>query len=91
MQYTRVGLEGEIINVLLNNARKNGRYAYMTGPNIGREVDTYRKDYQSRASDPDSRKHYDILKKLRKEGVVDHVERIGWRLRFTDAEWEKMK
>ena len=98
MEYTRpltgetlAELEDAIIGVLLKNARENGRHAYMTGPNIGRKIDTYRQTYQSRASDPRSRKHYDILRKLRKEGVVEHVERTGWRLQLTDAEWDKLK
>ena len=91
MNHASETLEDAIIGVLLKNARENGRHAYMTGPNIGREIDTYRKEYQSRASDPNSRKHYDILRKLREEGVVEHVERIGWRLWFSDAEWDKLK
>ena len=91
MNHASETLDDAIIGVLLKNARENGRYAYMTAPNIGREVGAYRLEYQSRASDPHSRKHYDILRELREEGVVDHVERTGWRLRFTDAEWEKLK
>ena len=36
-------LEDEIIHVLLKNARKNGRHAYIRGADIGREIGTYRR------------------------------------------------
>ena len=90
MNHASETLEDAIIHVLLKNGLKNGRDAYMSGPNIGRKIGTYRQPYQDRASDPLSRKHYDILRKLKKEGVVEHLERIGWRLRLTDAEWDRL-
>ena len=88
MNYASGTLEDAIIHVLLKNGLKNERDAYMSGPNIGRKIGTYRQPYQDRASDPLSRKHYDILRKLKKEGVVEHLERTGWRL--TDAEWDRL-
>ena len=81
-------LEDAIIDVLLKNAHENGRDAYMSAPNIGRKIGTYRQPYEKRASDPLSRKHYDLLRKLKREGRVEHVERTGWRL--TEAEWNRL-
>ncbi|MYC75390.1 hypothetical protein F4X10_06425 [Candidatus Poribacteria bacterium] len=81
---TKAQLEDKIIEVLLKNRLKNGRDAYMSGPNIGRKIGTYRQPYNTRASDPLSRIHYDILRRLKNEGRVEHSERIGWRLTETE-------
>ena len=85
---TLAQLEDEIIEVLLKNRLKNGRYVYMSGPNIGRKIGTYRLKYKKRASDPLSRKHYELLRKLKNEGRVEHSERVGWRL--TEAEYNRL-
>lgn len=77
-------MKDEIIHVLL----KNGRDVYMSGPNIGRKIGAYRLEYQNRGSDPFSRKHYELLRKLKNEGRVEHSERVGWRL--TEAEWNRL-
>lgn len=81
---TEAQLKDEIIDVL----RENGPDVYMSGPQIGRKLGTYRQPYNPRANDPLSRKHYDILRKLKNEGRVEHSERIGWRL--TKAEWSRL-
>ncbi len=85
---TLAQLKAEIIEVLLNNRLKNGQDEYMSGPNIGRKIGTYRQPYNTRASDPFSRKHYELLRKLKNEGRVEHSERIGWRL--TEAEYNRL-
>ncbi|MDE0552691.1 MAG: hypothetical protein OXI24_00620 [Candidatus Poribacteria bacterium] len=85
---TLAQLKAEIIEVLLNNRLKNGRDVYMSGPNIGRKIGTYRQPYNTRASDPFSRKHYELLRKLKNEGRVEHSERVGWRL--TKAEYNRL-
>ena len=85
---TEAQLKDEIIHVLLKNRLKNGRDVYMSGPNIGKKIGTYRLKYQNRASDPLSRKHYELLRKLKKERRVEHSERVGWRL--TEAEYNRL-
>ena len=56
---TETQLKDEIIDVL----RENGPDVYMSGPQIGRKLGTYRQPYNPRANDPLSRKHYDTISK----------------------------
>ena len=84
-----IELENKVLKILFENQVNNGQEAYMTGPNVGRKLSTYRQPYQKRANDPLSRIHYDILKKLRREKRVEHIERTGWRL--TKTEYDKLK
>jgi len=83
-----IHLKNEIIHVLLRHAHKYGRRAYMRPSDIGKEIGTYRLEYQSRKSDPLSRKHHELLRKLEKEGWVEHSKRVGWRL--TKAGWNQL-
>ena len=84
--------EEAIIHVLLKNARENGRHACMRPSDIGREIGTYRKQAPS-SDDPFGRVHHKLLRKLQKEGRVEHVwnesgTKRRWRL--TDAEWNRL-
>ena len=83
-----IHLKNEIIHVLLRYAHKYGLRAYMRPSDIGKEIGTYRLEYQSRKSDPLSRKHHELLRKLEKEGWVEHSKRVGWRL--TKAAWNEL-
>lgn len=81
-------LKNKIIHVLLKHAYEYGLRAYMRPSDIGREIGTYRLEYQSRKNDPFSRKHHELLRKLEKEGWVEHSKRVGWRL--TKAAWNQL-
>ena len=83
-----VDLKKEIIHVLLRHAHEYGLHVYMRPSDIGRAIGTYRLEYQSRKSDPLSRKHHELLRKLEKEGWVEHSKRVGWRL--TKAAWNQL-
>ncbi|MYK19045.1 hypothetical protein F4055_12925 [Candidatus Poribacteria bacterium] len=83
-----VDLKSKIIHVFLRHAHEYGRDAYMRPSDIGKEIGTYRLEYQSRKSDPLSRKHHELLRKLEKEGWVEHSKRVGWRL--TKAAWDQL-
>ena len=80
---TLVELEDAIIHVLLKNARKNGRHAYMRGADIGREIGTYRR-YAPSSGDRFGRAHRRLLNKLQDECRVEPLwsesgkVRIGW-------------
>ena len=88
---TLVELEDAIIHVLLKNAHKNGRHAYIRGFEIGKEIGTYRKDAPS-PGDRFGRAHRKLLDKLQDEGRAEPrwsgKIRTGWRL--TDAEWDRL-
>jgi len=95
---TEVQLKDEIIHVLLKNACEKGRDACMRPTDIGRKIETYRLDYVSRTTDPLSRKHYDLLKELKRAGRVECVCRV-WnesgtrrtrRWRLTKAEYNQL-
>ena len=78
-------LEDAIIQVLLRNARENGRRAYMRGFEIGKEIGTYRRHAPS-PGDRFGRAHRKLLDKLQDEGRAEPrwsgsgKVRTGWRL-----------
>ena len=78
-------LEDAIIQVLLRNARKKGRRAYMRGFEIGKEIGTYRRHPPS-PGDRFGRAHRKLLDKLQDEGRAEPrwsesgKVRTGWRL-----------
>ena len=90
---TLAQLEDKIIQVLLKNARENGRHAYIRGADIGREIGTYRRHAPS-SNDPFGRAHRKLLNKLQDESRAEPLwsesgkKRIGWRL--TDTEWNRL-
>ncbi len=78
---TLAELEDAIIHVLLKNARKNGRHAYMPGFEIGKEIGTYRGHAPS-PGDRFGRAHRKLLDKLQDEGGlslggVAKLEQVG--------------
>ena len=87
---TLAELKDAIIQVLLRNARQNGRHAYMRGFEIGKEIGTYRRHAPS-AGDRFGRAHRKLLDQLQDEGRAEPRwsgrVRNGWRL--TDAEWDR--
>ncbi len=88
---TLAELEDAIIHVLLKNAPKNGRNAYMRGFETGKEIGTYRRHAPS-PGDHFGRAHRKLLDKLQDEGRAEPrlsgKVRIGWRL--TDAKWDRL-
>jgi hypothetical protein len=85
-------LEDEIIHVLLKNARKNGRHAYIRGADIGREIGTYRRHAPS-SDDTFGRVHHKLLRKLQNKCRVEPLwngSRTQRRWRLTDAEWNRL-
>ena len=95
---TEAQLKDEIIHVLLKNAREKGQDACMRPTDIGRKIETYRLKYEKRATDPLSRKHYDLLKKLKHARQVECVCKV-WnesgtrstrRWRLTKAEYNRL-
>ena len=90
---TEAQLKEGIIHVLLMDARENGRLEGMRPTHIGKGIETYRKEYQKRAGDPLSRKHYELLKKLECEQRVEAVwneRRTRRRWRLTKPEWNRL-
>ena len=92
---TEAQLKEEIIYVLLKHARENGRHEGMRPSDIGRGIGTYRLKYEKRGSDPLSRKHHELLKKLKKEGRVEFVwykprTRRMRKWRLTKAEYNRL-
>ena len=77
-------LEDAVIHVLVNFARKNGRHAYMSAADIGREMGTY--EITAEAKSP-GRVHRKILDKLEDDDRVEcrwnesGTKRDGWRLK----------
>lgn len=81
-------LKKGIIYTLLRHAQFHGQHAYMRSSDIGRDIGTYRREYQSRKYDPFSRKHHELLRELEYEGRVEHYKRVGWRL--TEREYNRL-
>ena len=88
---TLAELEDAIIHVLLKNAHKKGRHAYMRGFEIGKEIGTYRR-HAPLSGDRFGRAHRKLLDKLQDEGRAEPrwsgKVRTGWRL--TDTEWDRL-
>ena len=86
-QRTDRDLAESIIHVLFKHACENGRHAYMRPSHIGKKIGTYRKDDPA-PDDTLGRRHHKLLRELQKDGRVEHMKRIGWRL--TEAEWNRL-
>ena len=82
-------MKDEIIHVLLNDARENGRDYNMRTSDIGKEIGTYRK-YTPPRNDPFGRVHKTkLLNELEMEDRIESLRsesgrRIGWRLTETE-------
>ena len=89
---TLARLEDEIVQVLLKNARENGRHACMRASEIGKEIGTYRR-YDPSSDDPFGQVHRKLVKKLQNECRVEPLwneSRTKRRWRLTDTELNRL-